>query len=80
MRVSENVHRWRQNASQEQSALTRKEKIAIFLSTLSLTYDKLIGHASVSFTNLVQLGERKARRTHEDGLKKLVNQGPSDAI
>lgn len=61
----EYAQRWRQTASQVQPALTEKENVTIFMSTLSSTYyDRLIGHAGASFANLVQTGERI-----EDGLK-----------
>lgn len=39
--------------------LTEKENVTIFIGTLSSTYyDRLIGHTSASFSNLVQTGER----------------------
>lgn len=44
--------------SQVQSALIDKENVNIFMSALlSMYYDRLIGHARVSFTYLVQTGE-----------------------
>lgn len=62
----EYAQRWQQTASQVQPALTKKENVTIFMSILSATYyNRLIGYASASFTNLVQMGERI-----EDGLKK----------
>lgn len=64
-RFREYPQRWRQTPSQVQPALTEKENVTIFMGTLSWTYyDRLIGHASASFANLVQTGERI-----EDGLK-----------
>lgn len=48
-----------QTALQTQPALTEKENVTIFMSTLSaIYYDRLIGHVGASFVNLVQIGER----------------------
>lgn len=59
------AQRWQPNSFLVQPALTVKVKVTIFMSTLLSTYDdELIGHASVSFTNLVQTGE-----SIEHGLK-----------
>lgn len=56
--MAERAEKWRQTASQVQSALTEKENVTVFMSTLSLTYyDRLISHVSASFTNLVQAAE-----------------------
>lgn len=64
-----------------QTALTEKENMTIFISTLSSTYyGRLIGHPDASFTNLVQTEERI-----EDGFKmekikdyqKLFEQSPN---
>lgn len=61
----EYAQRWHQTASQVQPALTEKETITIFMSTLSLTYYiRLIGHAGASFANLVHTEEHI-----QDGLK-----------
>lgn len=50
---------WCQTASQVQPALTEKDKMTIYMSTLSTTYhNKLIGHTGASFGNLVQTAER----------------------
>lgn len=55
----EYAQRWRQTTFQVQPALTKKENGNIFMSILSSTYyDGVIGHASASFTNLVQIRER----------------------
>lgn len=49
----------------EKSSESFKDNVTIFMSTLFSTYyDRLIGQASASFTNLVQIGEYI-----EDGLK-----------
>lgn len=45
-------------ASQVQTPLSEKETATLFLETVpSMYYDRLIGNANFSFTNLVQTGE-----------------------
>lgn len=57
--------RWYQTASQVQLALTGKENVTIFMSTMSSTYyHRFIGQVGASFVNLVQTEERI-----QDGLK-----------
>lgn len=56
----EYAQRWRQTAFLVQPALTEKGNMNIFIRTLFVTYyDRLIDHAGASFTNLVQIGERR---------------------
>lgn len=54
----EYAQRWCQTTSQLQS-LIEEENVPIFMSTMpSSYYDRLIGHASASFANLVQSRKR----------------------
>lgn len=51
------AQKWSQT-SQVQLVHTEKENITIFMSNLSsMYYDRLIGQASASFTNMMQTGE-----------------------